>query len=132
MEKILIKRPDEHEAVEGDIYELHFSILSFPIISKIQTDAIIKKLNENPVYRIKDIVSNQGELIVTVTIVQNPFPLALAIGAVTTVLAGFFIWGSLDKVYKIVESPEGKILSIGTISAVIVGIIVLLSLLVRR
>lgn len=131
-DRILIENPNNYEAKKGEKYELHFTLLSLPLISEIQKNAIIAKINSNGIYKITDVQAQPNELIVTVVIVENPFPLALAIGAITTVLAGFFIWGSLDRVYKIVDSPQGQTLSIGIVLSAVVGIIVVTSLLLRR
>lgn len=131
IEKIKIDRPEEHEAVIGERFELHFKLMSLPILSTIQKNAIIKKLNENTKWKVQDIEVIDGVLIATIVIVQNPFPIALAITAVITACAGFFIWASLDKVYKIVESPDTKVFSITAVTGVI-ALVALLLLVVKK
>lgn len=131
MEKQLIQNPKDYEASIGETLEMHFKILSLPLLDKWQKDSIIKKLNADEHMKVKSVLDNPGELVVTVEIIKNPFPLVLAITGVITVLAGFFIWGSLDKVYKIIETPQGKLLSTGAIVGII-GAAVGLVLLLRR
>ena len=127
--KTLIQNPKEYEAVTGEKLEMHFNLLSLPFIAKWQQDKILERLNDNPNFQVMDVRSENSKLIVTIVIVKNPFPLVLAIGGVVTLCAGFFVWASLDKVYKIVEAPGGKILSIGAIAgsiAAIIGLVILL------
>lgn len=132
MEKVLLQNPTDYEAVKGEKFEMHYNILSLPLLSAAIQKSIVNRLNANPIYKVVDTLIDGGKFIVTVVIVENPFPLALAISAVITATAGFFIWASLDKVYKIVESPTGSILSVGTLAGAVAGIIGLFLIFKKR
>ena len=132
MEKELLQNPREYEASTGEKLEMHFRLVSLPLLSRIQRNLIETRLNQDPHLKVEKIESSNGELIVTVVIKDNPFPLVLAIGGIITILSGFFIWGSLDKVYKIIETPEGTIFGISTSVGIITSIIIVGILLFRR
>ncbi len=128
MEKIEIQRPNDYQAETGDLLEMHFNIISFPGLKQIQVSRITNSLNSDPHLKVEKSLLIGSDLIFTVRIVNNPFPLVLAIGGVITVLSGFFIWSSLDKVYKILEEPGSQLLSIGAIAGSIAAIIGLVML----
>ena len=126
MEKELLQNPEKYEAVVGEKLEMHFRITSLPLLSKVQQEIIKAKLSANPMYKITETRAEPGKFIVEIVIVKNPFPLVLAIGGVITACAGFFVWASLDKVYKIIETPAGKIASVGIIASVVIGLIIII------
>jgi len=118
MNKILIENPGAYEATRGETLELHFTILTMPVISEVQKKAIQAGIEKDRHLLIKKIDTAPGYLIITVEVIDNPFPLILIIGSITAILSGWFIWSSVAKVYKIVESPEArKTINIGLIVA---------------
>ena len=123
MEKVEIQRPRDYQAETGDLLEMHFNIISFPGLKQIQVARINDKLNSDRHLKVERSLLVGSDLMFHVRIVENPFPLVLAIGGVITVLSGFFIWSSLDKVYKIIEEPGSKLLSVGAIAGSIAAII---------
>ena len=104
--KIPIDRPRDYEAVTGEILEIHFNLMSVPLLSAWQMNMIKRKLTEDKHLEIIDVRSMPGELIVTVKVIKNPFPLILLIGGVTAALSAWFIWNSIGKVYKLIQEPE--------------------------
>lgn len=129
MEKILIERPEDYQAETGDIFEMHFKVLSLPVIEKFQKDLIVKKINASKNTKVIDTSVSNGTFIVTMKIVDNPFPLVLAIGGVITVLSGFFVWASLGRVYKLIDKPVGAFAVSGAAIAAVLGLFWLLALL---
>ena len=128
MEKILIERPREYQAQTGELLEMHFGIIAFPGLRNLQINAITANLNKDSHLKVEKSSLIGNDLSFQVRIVNNPFPLVLAIVSVTTVLAGFFVWGSVDKVYKILEEPAGQLLSMGAVAGSIAAIFGLLML----
>lgn len=124
-----IENPAGYEAVIGEKLEMHFRITSLPLLNKIQQGIIKNRLNVNPAYKVVETSSTENEFIVTIVIVKNPFPLVLAIGGVITACAGFFIWASLDKVYKIIETPTGRIISMGAVAGAVMAVVAALMFL---
>lgn len=108
MTKVLIENPKAYEAVKGDIFELHFAILNFPVLSSWHKSYIRGKIERDPHVRVKDIQYVAGDMIVTIEVVDNPFPLVLAIGGIITILGGWFVWASLGRVYKVLADPAIK------------------------
>ncbi|MBA7495376.1 hypothetical protein ES702_05958 [subsurface metagenome] len=118
-----ILNPNEYSAVVGERLELHFNITSIPLISAAQRKLILIRLSSIPQVKIEKVETHNRELIIQVYVAENPFPLVLLIGGVITVLSGFFIWGSLGKVYKIMEQPAGSILMPIILGALVLGFI---------
>ena len=127
MSKILVANPKNYEAVKGERLELHFSILTLPVISNIQKQLITSQLAKDPHIKVLSVDYIAGDLIVNVEILDNPFPLILLIGSVTAILGGWFIWASLSKVYKIIDDPAIRsTINIGLIVvSAIVGLLVI-------
>lgn len=123
MEKVLIDKPKEYQATTGELLELHYNILSLPIVGKLQRDLIMNRINQNPHFRVQKVESEQGQLVITVKVIDNPVPLLALVIGISTVLGTFFIMNSLGTVYKIIEEPAGALISTGAIVATIVGLL---------
>ena len=108
MQKVLIDNPRAYEAVKGDIFELHFAILNFPVLSEWHKNYIKGKLESDPHVRVKAIQYVSGDMIVTIEVVSNPLPLMFVIGSVVAILGGWFVWASLGRVYKVLGDPAIK------------------------
>lgn len=131
MEKILIERPKEYQATTGETLEMHYSIMSLPLIDKWQRASILKKINSDSHFKVQSVDYINNDLIITVKVIDNPVPVAALVIAVSGVLGTFFIMNSLKSVYKIVEKPAGALLTTGTAIGVIAGIFALGGLLKR-
>ena len=109
MEKILIDNPKTYQASTGETLEMHYKIMSLPLINKWQRDLILKKANADPHFRVQSVEYINSELIITVKVVDNPVPLLALIVGISTVLGTFFIMNSLGNVYKIVKEIEQEL-----------------------
>lgn len=138
MEKVEISK---HDIEIGDNLEMVFNTVGYTWIQAIQLAAIESKLAKDPRFNVHSITVNDDDPEQTKVIYEisvNPPPagedrivyeagIGVAIVATIGVVGGgFFLWLSLDKIYKLTESPAGR-LSIGLI-AVVLGLFVLKAL----
>jgi len=138
MEKVEISK---HDIEIGDNLEMVFNTVGYTWIQAIQLAAIESKLAKDPRFNVHSITVNdddpeQTKVIYGISV--NPPPagedrivyeagIGVAIVATIGVVGGgFFLWLSLDKIYKLTESAAGR-LSIGLI-AVVLGLFVLKAL----
>ena len=131
-EKILIKNPKEYQASTGEILELHFNILSMPVLDKLQMNYLKSQVEKDKHLKILDVEKLESELIITVKIVDNPFQLIAIVVSVSAVLSTFFIMNSLGNVYKLVETPSGKLAVNAASIGIIAGAIALGTALLRK
>lgn len=116
----------DYEVKVGDKLEMNFQILS--IFTDAQVNYLINKVNEDGKvrvdnYRVENHSFFSDILIIEATVVQNPFPLALILIAITSIAGGLFIYLSLQKVYLIAtEAPlAAASVGIGFLAAVVIG-----------
>ena len=130
MDKILLPNPKEFIAETGDIFEAHFNILSMPLIGKTQRAIIESRINAHKNIKvIETSTPTPGNLVVTFKVVDNPFPLIIAIGGVLAILGAFFVMSSLDRVYKITQDPVGRFAVLGTVIGGILALVALTRIL---
>ena len=116
--KIPIDNPLQYEAVKGDLLELHFRVLNFPIIREWHTNHIKAQLAKDPHIRVEGLQTAPSLLIVTIKVIDNPIPLLLIVGSVVGILGGWFVWASLGRAYKLIQDPATKAtINIGLIVA---------------
>ncbi len=123
MQKVLIIAPEQHLARIDEVYDLTFNTISVPFIEDIQKKLIRNKISENGKFQVESIESRSGELIVQIKIIKNPFPLALAIGAVSTAVIGLLVFLTLGKVEQIINTPEGKTNAFSSMLGIAAGIL---------
>lgn len=132
MQKILIQNPDTFIAKVGDIYDLTFNTIGIPFLSKLQENAIVDKVNKNERFSVLHSSSTNGKLVIRVKIVINPFPIAVAISAITTSVIGLFIFLSLSKVEQIINTPEGKTNNLASTVGIFGAIILLGTTILKK
>ena len=125
--KIPIENPLAYEAVKGDLLELQFRVLNFPIIRDWHKKYIQAELAKDPHLSVKSIETAPGILIITAEIVDNPIPLMLIVGGVISILGGWFVWASLGRAYKLIKDPAvGTTINIGLIVAgAVIGLLLI-------
>lgn len=127
-----ILNPKSHIARVGEVYELTFTLIGIPFLEAPQTAVILTKINSDERFKVKNIDSRAGTLIVTVEIIKNPFPIIIVIEAVTVSLIGLFIYLSLGKVEQIINTPEGKTNNLATSLGISAAIVVLAGALLKK